>query len=324
MYVTTRPRLASLFAAGTLVLTAACDGEEADAYGNFEATEVAVSAELSGPLVSFVAVEGEWLEAGAVVGRLDSVPLVLEREEVEAQREAAVLRTAEARAQTAVVEAQLATAREDLARIERLFEAEAATSQQLVQARGAVRVLEEQRGAALARRRSSEQEVAAFGTRLAQLADRLQRSRVVNPVTGTVLASYVEPGEFVQAGRPLYTVAALDTLTLRAWVSGAQLAQVRLGQEVRVRIDDGPDRLRTLPGRVSWIASEAEFTPTPIQTREERVAQVYGVKIRVPNPDGAIKVGMPGEVVLDGDGEDEGTPSAGDGAPPSAGGATRP
>jgi HlyD family secretion protein len=159
--------------------------------------------------------------------------------------------------------------------------------------------------------------VEALGVQLAQVQDRWERSRVLNPRAGTVLATYVEAGEFVQAGRPLYTVADLDTLTLRAWVSGAQLADIRLGQEVAVRVDAGPDRLRTLPGRVSWIASEAEFTPTPIQTREERISQVYGVKVRVPNPDGVLKVGMPGELVLPRGGAEQpsATPPGHDGRP---------
>jgi HlyD family secretion protein len=281
-----------------LPVLAGCDEDAPDAYGNFEAEEVAVSAELSGPLLSFQAREGERLEAGEEVARLDTLPVALQRDELEARREGASLRVEEAAAQIAVVEAQLSTAREDQARVERLWEAEAATAQQRLQARGGVRVLEEQLGAARIRLRSAWQEVEALGVQLAQVRDRLDRSRVVNPRAGTVLATYAEAGEFVQAGRPLYAVADLDTLTLRAWVSGAQLADVRLGETVEVRIDAGPDRLRTIPGRVSWVASEAEFTPTPIQTREERVSQVYGVKVRVPNPDGILKVGMPGELVL--------------------------
>jgi len=226
-------------AAGLLLGLTACQDDGPDAYGNFEATEVAVSAELSGPLVAFTVDEGLRLEAGAVVGRLDTVALGLQRQELEAQRESATLRAAEAQAQIAVVEAQLATAREDLDRVERLWESEAATAQQRVQARGAVRVLEEQRTAAQARLRSARQEVATFETRLAQVADRLARSRITNPLSGTVLATFAEAGEFVQAGRPLYTVAALDTLTLRAWVSGAQLSSVRMGQEVQVQVDTG-------------------------------------------------------------------------------------
>ena len=281
-----------------------CDDDRPDAYGNFEATEVAVSAELSGPVVAFPIREGQPLEAGESAALLDTVPLLLQRQELEAQREAAELRASEARGRVQVVEARLETAREDLARIERLWSAEAATDAQRVQARGAVRVLEEELAAARTGVRTAEREGVAVERRLDQLRDRLRRSHVVNPVSGTVLATWVEAGEFVQAGRPLYTIAALDTLTLRAWISGAQLADVRLGQEVDVRIDAGPDRLRTLPGRVTWIASEAEFTPTPIQTREERVSQVYAVEIRVANPDGVLKIGMPGEVVLPSTGGD--------------------
>lgn len=309
-------------AAVALLVLGGCGDDGPDAYGNFEAEEVAVSAELSGPLLSFGVREGQRLAAGELVGRLDTVALALQHDELAARREVASLRVEEATAGIAVVEAQLATAREDRARVERLWEAEAATDQQRLQARGAVRVLEEQLAAARTRVRSARQEVAALAVGLDQVRDRLERSRVVNPRAGTVLATYAEAGEFVQAGRPLYTLADLDTLTLRAWVSGAQLADVRLGQEVAVRIDAGPDRLRTLPGRVSWIASEAEFTPTPIQTREERVSQVYGVKVRVPNPDGLLKVGMPGELVFEGGGAGEAREGGAPGAP--AGSATRP
>jgi HlyD family secretion protein len=291
----------------TLLLPlAGCEEEGPDAYGNFEATEVAVSAELSGPLLALRVAEGQQVQAGEVAALVDTVPLRLQREELEARLDAAELRAREARGRVGVVEARLETAREDLERIERLWTAEAATDAQRVQARGAVRVLEEELAAAQTGVGTAEREGAAAERRLAQLEDRLDRSRVVNPIAGTVLATWVEAGEFVQAGRPLYTVASLDTLTLRAWVSGGQLTDVALGQEVEVRIDAGPDRLRTLPGRITWIASEAEFTPTPIQTREERVSQVYALKIRVPNPDGVLKIGMPGEMVIPGGGEADG------------------
>jgi HlyD family secretion protein len=118
-----------------------------------------------------------------------------------------------------------------------------------------------------------------------------------------VLTRYVEPGEFVQTGQPLFKLASLDSLTFRAYVSGALLATIRLGQNVAVRVDRGPDSLGTVPGRVIWIAAAAEFTPTPIQTREERADQVYAVKVAVPNPDGTLKIGMPGELLLGAEGE---------------------
>ncbi|HEX8433017.1 MAG TPA: HlyD family efflux transporter periplasmic adaptor subunit, partial [Longimicrobium sp.] len=121
---------------------------------------------------------------------------------------------------------------------------------------------------------------------------------VVNPVGGTVLTTYADTGEFVQPGQPLYKIADLGVLTLRAYVSGAQLARVRIGGRVTVQVDADDDTRATLPGTVSWIASEAEFTPTPIQTRDERTEQVYAVRVRVANPGGVLKIGMPGEVVF--------------------------
>ena len=139
--------------------------------------------------------------------------------------------------------------------------------------------------------------MASSEARVAQLRDRIDRSRVVNPRAGTVLATYAREGEVVQAGRPLYRIAGLDTLVLRAYVTASQLAAVRIGQAVEVRVDGG-DALVALPGTVSWISASAEFTPTPIQTREERGDLVYAVKIRVPNPDGALKIGMPGDVTF--------------------------
>jgi HlyD family secretion protein len=126
----------------------------------------------------------------------------------------------------------------------------------------------------------------------------------VSPLDGTVLTRYAESGEYVQAGQPLFKLASLDSLTLRAYVSGAQLADLRLGQRVKVGVDRA-DSIATLPGRITWIASAAEFTPTPIQSREERADQVYAVKVVVNNPDGALKIGMPGELVLEQDGGEE-------------------
>ena len=132
---------------------------------------------------------------------------------------------------------------------------------------------------------------------MASIDDKLARSRVRSPLGGTVLARYVEAGEFVQAGQPLFKLAALDSLTFRAYVSNAQLTQLKLGQEVTVGVDRA-DSIATMPGRVTWIASGAEFTPTPIQTRDDRADQVYAVKITVANPDGRLRIGMPGELTI--------------------------
>jgi HlyD family secretion protein len=284
-------------AVGTIVL-AGCGDDEADAYGNFEADEVVVSAEAGGRLLRFEVEEGARLIAGAVVGVIDTATLVLQRAELSAQQRSATGRAAEAEAQIRVLEAQLATAIDEYERTARLYRAEAATARQLNIAEGEVRVLRRRIDAARVQSTVARQEIGGAEARRRQVEQRVGDSHVTNPLSGTVLATYAEPGEFVQPGQPLYRIADLQTLTLRAYVSGAQLARVRLGAPVTVRYDAGEDEYGRVAGRVTRIASEAEFTPTPIQTREERTDQVYAVEVRVANPDGALKIGMPGELLL--------------------------
>lgn len=287
-----------LLTVGTLALLSACRKESADAYGNFEATEVTVAAEASGRVLQLAATEGAQLEAQATVGAIDTTALVLQRAELVARREAARARTREVDANAAALETQRDIAERELERTRRLLAAQAATAQQGDHAEREARVLRDQLQGAQATRVTISREVSAIDAQLATLDDRLRRSHIVAPVSGTVLAQYVEAGEFVQVGTPLFKMAALDTLTLRAYLSGAQLAQVTLGQVLTVRVDAGGDSLRTVQGRVTWIAPTAEFTPTPIQTREERTVQVYAVKLAVPNADGRLRIGMPAEVTL--------------------------
>lgn len=183
--------------------------------------------------------------------------------------------------------------------MERLYSVQAATAQQLNQARGSVTALREQLDVARKQTGAVRSETGGVDARIRQVDEQISNYTIINPASGTVLATYAEVGELVQPGRPLYKVADLDTMTLHAYISGAQLASIRIGQMVDIAIDRGPEERLTMQGRVSWIASEAEFTPTPIQTREERVDLVYGVKVRVPNRDGRLKIGMPGELVLE-------------------------
>jgi membrane fusion protein YbhG len=279
------------------VSSAACGKENADAYGNFEATEVTVASEVSGRLLSFRLEEGDRVARDTVVGIVDTIPLLLERQALAARRAAAAARTREAAANIAALEVQRSIADRDLARTERLLKQAAATAQQGDRAEHDARVAQEQLAGARAARGSAVQEVAALEAQVASVDDRLARSRITSPLAGTVLTRYVEPGELVQAGQPLFKLASLDSLTFRAYVSNAQLTQLRLGQQVRVSVDRA-DSLATLPGRVTWIASAAEFTPTPIQTRDERADQVYAVKIAVANLDGRLRIGMPGELTI--------------------------
>jgi HlyD family secretion protein len=280
-----------------------CRDDSADAYGNFEATEVTVAAEVGGRLVALGIEEGDRLQKGVVVGSVDTIPLMLERRSAAARRAAGASRAREASANIAALDVQRTIAERELSRTERLLRSSAATAQQGDRAEREARVVKEQLAGARAARGGVTQEIAALDAQVALLDDRLARSRITSPLDGTVLTRYVEPGEFVQTGQPLFKLASLDSLTFRAYVSGALLATIRLGQNVAVRVDRGPDSLGTVPGRVIWIAAAAEFTPTPIQTREERADQVYAVKVAVPNPDGTLKIGMPGELLLGAEGE---------------------
>jgi len=277
---------------------ASCRKNEVDAYGNFEATEVTVAAEVSGRVLDLRLDEGDRVVKGARLGSIDTIPLVLERQTLIARRAAGASRAREASANIAALEVQQVVADRELARTKRLREQAAATSQQIDQAEQQARVVKEQLVGARAARTTLTQELAALEAQVAQINDRLSRSRVVSPLAGTVLTRYVEPGEYVQAGQPLFKLASLDSLTFRAYVSGGQLSTLRLGQSVKVGVDRA-DSIATVPGRVTWIASSAEFTPTPIQTREEGTDQVYAVKVAVGNPDGVLRIGMPGELVLE-------------------------
>ncbi len=286
---------------GALIMVlSGCGKDEPDAYGNFEAEEVVVSAESPGQLLRFEVEEGKRFAAGAVVGAIDTMQLALQRQELFARRDAARSRTAEVGKQVAVLEAQRGIVRREFQRSQRLLAEQAATAQQVDRAEREYRTLVQQIEATRAAQATAAGDVASIEAQIALLDDRIGRAQISNPISGTVLTKYAERGELLQVGQPLYKIASLDTLTLRAFVSGAQIGAVKLGAVVTVRIDSGGEdnAMRELPGRIGWISAQAEFTPTPIQTREERTEQVYAVKVRVPNPGGVLKVGMPGELVL--------------------------
>jgi HlyD family secretion protein len=281
-----------------LALTACGKHDEPDAYGNFEATETVVSAETGGSLLWFTPVEGQRVAPGSTLGVIDTTRLALDRRQIGAERTAVSARVSESERQIAVLAVQREIAGRAYARTRRLFAEQAATAQQLDQAERDYRVLGEQIAALRAQRNSVTQDVAASEARVAQIADRIAKSKISAPFAGTVLATYARAGEYVQPGQPLFRIASLDTLTLRAYVTEPQLAQLKLGQHVQVSVDRGEKSRLSFSGTVSWIASKAEFTPTPIQTRDERADLVYAVKILVSNRDGMLKIGMPADVTL--------------------------
>lgn len=282
---------------GLLLLLAACnDVETSDAYGQFEADETTISAEASGILKKFEVKEGMKLEAGQQVGLVDTVQLSLKKIEIKASVKAIRTNISKLNAQADIYREQLQTAKKDLARFTSLKENNAATQQQIDQAQGQVNVLEKQIALVEVQKQSVYAELETARTKIAQVEDQIQRAQIINPIYGTVLSVFSEPYELVSTGKPLYRIANLDELILKVYVSGAQLPQIVIGREVEVQIDKDAYTNESLRGNVSWIASEAEFTPRMIQTKEERVTQVYAVKVRVSNPDGKLKIGMPGEV----------------------------
>jgi HlyD family secretion protein len=267
-----------------------------DAYGNIEATEVVVGSEMSGQLQVFTPAEGNRLTAGALVAVVDTSALAIQMQQAASQRTASGSHVNEIAKQEGVLEAQRAIVLRAYERQRRLYEQQATTAQQLDQAERDYRTLVAQIAATAAQRQTASHDVASNDARVAQVRDQIRKSQMTNPIAGTVLTTYTKAGEFVQTGQPLYKIANLDTVELRAYVTEPRLSQVKLGRSVSVSVDVGRNARRVLPGTVSWVSSQAEFTPTPIETRDERANLVYAIKVRVPNPNGLLKIGMPADV----------------------------
>jgi len=292
-----------------------CGGKNGkyDASGTFEADEVIVSAELPGKILRLDIEEGNSVAKDSVVGVLDAQNISLQKEQMEANIQALGEKTSDVTPQVKLLENQLAVQRSKLsnllhekARIENLLKQDAATGKQLDDINSEIDVAEKnidvtqqqinvQRNSVATQNRSILSESKPLQKRVAQLDDQLSKANIVNPVNGTVITKYAEAGEVTSAGKALYKIADLSTMTLRAYITGSQLSQLKLGQNVKVLVDDGADKYREMPGKVTWISDKAEFTPKTIQTKDERANLVYATKIKVKN-DGYLKIGMYGEV----------------------------
>ncbi len=272
-----------------------------DATGTFEATEVVVSAEAAGRILNFDIEEGDTVEAGAEVGAIDSLQLHLQKCELQRQRASIVSNRPDIDKQAAALREQISKQRTELKRIQNLLKDGAATTKQADDIEAHIRVLEGQLSALLSNLTKNtsaiNENAEAVDLKIAQVEDRLSKCRIISPVSGTVLSKYSEAGELATAGRPLMKVADLNKIYLRAYFTSDQLADIKLGDEVRVTADFGDDKQRDYAGRITWIASESEFTPKTIQTRNSRASLVYAVKIAVEN-DGLLKLGLYGEVNL--------------------------
>lgn len=297
-----------------------------DAAGVFEARETVISAEVSGQIVKMPAEEGHTLEKDAVAAEIDCEHLVLQRARVVASAQAIGEKTTEAAPQLAIlqaeqraIESQLAVQKEQLdvlererERFEKLVAAKAAPSKQLSDIEGQIAILKRQMASTRSQMDITKQRRASYSdqvelqnrattsertptqARITEIDDQIERCQVKNPLKGTVLTKYAEQFEFATPGKPLYRIADLSTMTLRAYVTGDQMARLKLNQKVRVFLDDGQDAFRELRGTLTWVSDKAEFTPKTIQTKSERSNLVYAVKVQVPN-DGTVKIGMYGE-----------------------------
>jgi HlyD family secretion protein len=300
-----------------VISLAACNGNKNnfDASGTFEADEVVVSSEIAGKLLAFDVEEGILLSKDSVVGMVDATPINLQQQQVEASIAALREKTSDVTPQVKLLEEQLAVQQSQLdnllhekTRIENLLKADAATGKQLDDINSQIDVVKKsmtvtrqqiavQKNNIATQNRSILSEAEPLKKRVAQLQDQVQRANIVNPVAGTVLTKYVEAGEVVSTGKALYKIADLSELYLRAYITGEQLPIIKLGQQVKVMIDNGAKKHKEYSGIITWISDKAEFTPKTIQTKEERANLVYAMKVRVKN-DGYLKIGMYGGVKL--------------------------
>ena len=287
-------------ASAALLLTACGNSEkEYDATGTFEATETTISAEQNGSLLTFAINEGDEIEAGSEVGLIDTTQTWLKLQQARAMQEVYQSQKPDMEKQTSATRQQLAKAQAEQQRYKELVADGAAPSKMLDDATNQVQVLQRQLAAQLSSLSTNtnalSKQMAATEVQIDQLRDQLRKCHIKAPLKGTVLEKYAERGEFVAVGKPLFKMADMEQVYIRAYVTSAQLQSIRTGQQVKVFADYGDGKKQEYDGTVSWISSRSEFTPKTILTDDERADLVYAVKVRVKN-DGFIKIGMYGEV----------------------------
>ncbi len=314
-----------------VILFSACGSNDKnyDATGTFEADEIIVSAEASGKILRLDVEEGSVLAKDSVVGNIDPSAIELQKEQAAASVDALTEKKNDAAPQVSVLQSQIVTQAKQIAvqeeqlktllkeqqRFKNLVAADASPAKQLDDINGQVNVMQQQIAASKSQLNVLQSQVAAqrqsvaiqnkgvlsekdpMEKRVAQIQDQLNKTKIINPVSGTVLIKYADANEYTNTGKAIYKIADLREMKLRAYITGDQLAQVKLNQPVKVLIDDGKGKYRELPGTITWISDKAEFTPKTIQTKEERANLVYAMKINVKN-DGYLKIGMYGEVVF--------------------------
>jgi HlyD family secretion protein len=272
-----------------------------DASGTFEAVETIVSAEATGTIKALNLEEGQTLQVGQAVGYIDSEQLYLKKKQLQAQIKAVLSKKPNINAQTAALFEQLSQAEREQKRTANLFKLDAATRKQLDDATSQIAILKKQIAAQQSslsiNNASLSEETTPLNIQIQQLNDQLGKCKLVNEVSGTVLTKYAEVNEVTAIGKPIYKIAALDFIILRAYITGDQLSKIKIAQKVKVLVDESAKNYKTYAGAIEWISNKAEFTPKTIQTKDERANLVYAIKIKVKN-DGYLKIGMYGDVKL--------------------------
>jgi HlyD family secretion protein len=286
-----------LLAAGALLTGCKGGNTGADAYGSFEATEVTVSAETSGRILSFDAREGAQIAKGDMIALIDTTMFHLQKAEINAGMKGIRTKLVSVDAQNAILRQQIENLNINIERTRKMMLDNAATAKQLDDLTGQVSVIEKQIAANNSQKASVSSELNVYETKKATLEEQISRCTVKSPLDGTLLNKYAEEGEITAAGKPLARIADLTSMKLKVYVSGANLGKIKTGQECTVRTDNGEKGYSTFKGTISYISGKAEFTPKIIQTTEERVTLVYAITIDVQN-DGSIKSGMPGEAIF--------------------------
>ncbi len=292
-----------LFSIFTLAITSCKeDKNTSDAFGNFDVNETIISAEAAGRLETFTIKEGQLLKVGQVIGSIDSTSLVLQRNEIKANKKTITAKLTAINAEIKVLKVQLSVIEKEHVRVLKLIESDVATQKQKDDIEGNIKIIKSKINAANAQKPAVTAQLTVIDANLAKVDYLISKCIIINPIGGRVLTKLVEPYEIVGLGKPLYKIANTDKIYLKAFVTGTQVSGLKIGQKVAIIIDTPEGDYRSINGIINWISDEAEFTPKLIQTREERVSLVYAIKVgfennaQLPSGQETVKIGMPGEV----------------------------
>lgn len=290
--------LINIVFAGIILITSSCNNDVPDAfaYGNFESEDIMISSEMTGQILILPVNEGDRIEKGDIITVIDTVQLLLKRNQLLVSKKAVTSKLALIDAQIGVNEVSLTNMERELKRFGNLFLEQAATKKQIDDLQGQINLVRAQVDVLNVQKKPVYIELESINTQVEQIDDQISKCYVRAPVSGTILERYCRQGELAVTGKRLVKITDLSELNLRVFIDGKQLSEVKMGEQVNV-VYDGPEGLKTVSGTITWISPEAEFTPKIIQTREDRISLVYAMKVRVKN-NGEMKIGMPGEINL--------------------------